>query len=140
MALSQLFTHCLERNTLCRRTLEQVGFQRVGRQRYGKTTNGYGYIHLRDTKRALPEQLDTMLAALGKLSKEDRVAWQQRLAEKGWAARNWPAEHGGAGFTASDLAWEAGVGTGVYLKSVALSSVALSSVAAAMPCTRGASS
>lgn len=38
-------------------------------------------------------------SALGKLSKEDRVAWQQRLAEKGWAARNWPAEHGGAGFT-----------------------------------------
>ena len=38
-------------------------------------------------------------SALGKLSKEDHVAWQQRLAEKGWAARNWPREHGGAGFT-----------------------------------------
>ena len=38
-------------------------------------------------------------SALGKLSKEDHVAWQQRLAEKGWAARNWPLEHGGAGFT-----------------------------------------
>lgn len=39
--------------------------QRVGRQSYGKTPKGYGYIHLRDTKGALPEQLDTMLAALG---------------------------------------------------------------------------
>ncbi len=38
-------------------------------------------------------------SALGKLSKEDRVAWQKRLAEKGWAARNWPAQYGGAGFT-----------------------------------------
>ncbi|HAL41776.1 MAG TPA: pimeloyl-CoA dehydrogenase large subunit, partial [Gammaproteobacteria bacterium] len=29
-------------------------------------------------------------SALGKLSKEDLVAWQKRLAEKGWAATNWP--------------------------------------------------
>ena len=39
--------------------------QRIGRQSYGTTANGFGYIHLRDTKRALPEQMDTMLAALG---------------------------------------------------------------------------
>ena len=38
-------------------------------------------------------------SALGKLSKEDLVAWQKRLAEKGWAATNWPAEYGGAAFT-----------------------------------------
>ena len=38
-------------------------------------------------------------SALRKLSKEDHVAWQQRLAERGWAARNWPVKHGGAGFT-----------------------------------------
>jgi alkylation response protein AidB-like acyl-CoA dehydrogenase len=38
-------------------------------------------------------------SALGKISKEDIVRWQKRLAEKGWAAVNWPAEHGGAGFT-----------------------------------------
>ncbi len=38
-------------------------------------------------------------SALQKLSKEDLVAWQKRLAEKGWAAPNWPVEYGGAGFT-----------------------------------------
>ena len=38
-------------------------------------------------------------SALGKLSKEDLVAWQKRLAEKGWAATNWPEEYGGASFT-----------------------------------------
>lgn len=32
-------------------------------------------------------------------SKAEQVAWQQRLAERGWAAPNWPVEHGGAGFT-----------------------------------------
>ena len=40
-------------------------------------------------------------SAMGKLSKQDHVEWQKRLAEKGWAAPNWPAEHGGAGFTAT---------------------------------------
>lgn len=38
-------------------------------------------------------------SALGRLSKEDHVAWQKRLAEKGWAATNWPVEYGGAAFT-----------------------------------------
>ncbi|MFM7120562.1 MAG: acyl-CoA dehydrogenase family protein, partial [Gammaproteobacteria bacterium] len=38
-------------------------------------------------------------SALGKLAKDDLVQWQKRLAEKGWAAVNWPAEFGGAGFT-----------------------------------------
>ena len=38
-------------------------------------------------------------SALGKLTKDDRVQWQQRLASKGWAAPNWPQEYGGAGFT-----------------------------------------
>jgi alkylation response protein AidB-like acyl-CoA dehydrogenase len=40
-------------------------------------------------------------SALQKLSKEDLVAWQQRLAAKGWAAINWPEAHGGPGFTAT---------------------------------------
>lgn len=35
----------------------------------------------------------------GRLSPENQILWQQRLAEKGWAAPNWPEEHGGAGFT-----------------------------------------
>ncbi|MCP5179546.1 MAG: acyl-CoA dehydrogenase family protein [Pseudomonadales bacterium] len=39
-------------------------------------------------------------SALERLSKADRVAWQKRLAERGWAARNWPAEYGGARFSA----------------------------------------
>lgn len=40
-------------------------------------------------------------SALGKLSKDDLVGWQKRLAEKGWAATNWPKEYGGAAFTAT---------------------------------------
>ncbi|MFK7913934.1 MAG: acyl-CoA dehydrogenase family protein [Pseudomonadales bacterium] len=38
-------------------------------------------------------------SAMGHLTKDDFVSWQQRLAGKGWAATNWPKEHGGAGFT-----------------------------------------
>lgn len=38
-------------------------------------------------------------SALGKLSKDDLVRWQKKLAEKGWAATNWPVEYGGANFT-----------------------------------------
>ena len=41
-------------------------------------------------------------SALQKLSQEDLVAWQKRLAAKGWAAVNWPAEYGGAGFSATE--------------------------------------
>lgn len=39
------------------------------------------------------------VSALRKLTKEDHVEWQQKLAAKGWAAPNWPAEYGGARFT-----------------------------------------
>ncbi|HEY9173650.1 MAG TPA: S41 family peptidase [Verrucomicrobiae bacterium] len=39
--------------------------KRLGRQSYGKTASGYGYIHLRDVPGNLPEQLDTMLEAIG---------------------------------------------------------------------------
>ena len=38
-------------------------------------------------------------SALGRLSKEDHVRWQKALAAKGWAAVDWPREHGGAAFT-----------------------------------------
>lgn len=50
---------------------------------------------------AWPEEMRARQArsALGKLTKDDLVRWQKRLAERGWAATNWPVEHGGAGFT-----------------------------------------
>lgn len=50
---------------------------------------------------AWPEEvrLRQRKSALGRLSKDDHVRWQKRLAEKGWAATNWPAQYGGAGFT-----------------------------------------
>ena len=41
-------------------------------------------------------------SALGKLSKDDLVGWQKRLATKGWAATNWPKEYGGAAFTPTE--------------------------------------
>ena len=52
---------------------------------------------------AWPEEMRARQArsALGKLSKDDIIRWQKALAEKGWAATNWPVEHGGAGFTAT---------------------------------------
>jgi alkylation response protein AidB-like acyl-CoA dehydrogenase len=52
-------------------------------------------------KTAWPQELRERQArsALGKLSKEDLVRWQKRLAEKGWAAVNWPVEYGGPDFT-----------------------------------------
>lgn len=36
---------------------------------------------------------------MGRTSRQEQMQWQQRLAERGWAAPNWPVEHGGAGFT-----------------------------------------
>jgi C-terminal processing protease CtpA/Prc len=41
------------------------GLARTGRQSYGKTAQGFGYIHLRDAKSALPAQMDEMLGAIG---------------------------------------------------------------------------
>ena len=38
-------------------------------------------------------------SALARLTKEDHVRWQKALAAKGWAAVDWPKEHGGAAFT-----------------------------------------
>ena len=40
-------------------------------------------------------------SALARISKAEQMRWQQQLAERGWAAPNWPVEHGGAGFTAT---------------------------------------
>lgn len=41
------------------------GLKVIGRQSYGRTAKGFGYIHLRDAPDELPEQLDTMLDAIG---------------------------------------------------------------------------
>lgn len=43
------------------------GLQRIGRQHYGVLESGVGYIHLRDTKGEILQQMDTMLAALGEV-------------------------------------------------------------------------
>ena len=43
------------------------GVREIGRQSYGKTAGGFGYIHLRDVPQNLPEQLDTMLEAIGEV-------------------------------------------------------------------------
>ncbi|MDO9335539.1 MAG: acyl-CoA dehydrogenase family protein [Caulobacter sp.] len=37
----------------------------------------------------------------GYLDKAGQVAWQKKLAAKGWAAPDWPVDQGGAGFNAS---------------------------------------
>ena len=37
----------------------------------------------------------------GYLDKAGQMAWQKKLAARGWAAPDWPVEWGGAGFTAS---------------------------------------
>ena len=40
-------------------------------------------------------------SALARVSEAEQIGWQQQLAERGWAAPNWPVEHGGAGFSAT---------------------------------------
>jgi alkylation response protein AidB-like acyl-CoA dehydrogenase len=35
------------------------------------------------------------------MDKEDFIVWQKILADKGWAAINWPVEHGGTGWTST---------------------------------------
>ena len=41
------------------------------------------------------------LSKNGYLDKDSMVTWQKRLASKGWAAPNWPVEHGGPGLSQS---------------------------------------
>lgn len=47
----------------------------------------------------LPEEISSKVLAGTPTSKEDHVRWQKILAEKGWAAVNWPVEYGGTGWT-----------------------------------------
>lgn len=50
---------------------------------------------------AWPEEVRHRKAksAIGRVSREEQMRWQQALAEQGWAAPHWPLEYGGAGFT-----------------------------------------
>ena len=48
-----------------------------------------------------------MQAHLKSLGSKGMVEWQQRLYAKGWIAPNWPVEHGGTGWTATQkYIWE----------------------------------
>ena len=38
----------------------------------------------------------------GYLDKAGQIKWQKALNDRGWAAVNWPKEHGGAGFTPNE--------------------------------------
>lgn len=41
-------------------------------------------------------------SAQERFSVEEQVSWHKALAAKGWAATNWPAEYGGAGFAPTE--------------------------------------
>ncbi|MDX1490181.1 MAG: acyl-CoA dehydrogenase family protein [Pseudohongiellaceae bacterium] len=46
-----------------------------------------------------PKDIRAKVAQKKHLDKEDYVRWQKILYKKGWAAPNWPVEHGGTGWT-----------------------------------------
>lgn len=56
-----------------------------------------------EVRQFLKEKLPARIAEKVKknlhMDKEDFVTWQKILAEKGWAAINWPVEYGGTGWT-----------------------------------------
>ena len=52
-------------------------------------------------KSKLPEDISHKIKNDLHLSKEDSIRWQKILAEKGWAAINWPVEYGGTGWTST---------------------------------------
>ena len=43
----------------------------------------------------------TAKSLTGYIHKEDHIAWQKALHKKGWIAPNWPVEHGGPGWSAT---------------------------------------
>jgi alkylation response protein AidB-like acyl-CoA dehydrogenase len=47
----------------------------------------------------LPIEVRTKMEAGIELSKDDYVAWQLKLNEKGWIAPNWPVQYGGTDWT-----------------------------------------
>ncbi|MEJ8572305.1 pimeloyl-CoA dehydrogenase large subunit [Microbaculum marinum] len=49
-------------------------------------------------RKALPEAIRAKMVDGHHLSKDDIVAWQRILNEKGWAVPHWPVEYGGTGW------------------------------------------
>ncbi len=47
----------------------------------------------------LPRDISERVASGGHYGKQEMLAWHNALFEQGWAAPNWPKEHGGAGWT-----------------------------------------
>ena len=63
-------------------------------------------INFRDEVQAFlrnefPENVRQKKALGLRLGKQDYVDWQQALYKKGWAGINWPSEHGGTGWSAT---------------------------------------
>ena len=59
----------------------------------------------RDSVRAfldshLPADLQRKVRSHLRLTKDDYVRWHKIVAAQGWAAPNWPVEHGGTGWSA----------------------------------------
>jgi alkylation response protein AidB-like acyl-CoA dehydrogenase len=60
-----------------------------------------------EVRRFIDEHFDSALRAQmaqsknGYLDKDGQLKWQRALYRKGWAAPNWPVEHGGTGWTPS---------------------------------------
>ncbi len=51
---------------------------------------------------AMPPEIKEKAAAGGNFAMEEVMQWHKILYEKGWAAPNWPEEHGGPGFSATE--------------------------------------
>ena len=49
----------------------------------------------------LPPEIATRVRRGDHLTKDDMGAWNRILADRGWAAPNWPKEHGGAAWSAT---------------------------------------
>lgn len=52
---------------------------------------------------SIPESWKTRVRAGLRLDPEDLIAYQKRLAERGWGAPTWPKEYGGTGWSATEL-------------------------------------
>ena len=51
-------------------------------------------------RESLPREISDKVLNGFELSREDYVAWQRRLHERGWGGMSWPVEFGGAGWNA----------------------------------------